>query len=139
MPIPLAHEPAPVFVCPASNNPRFNFSTVGGRYILLTFYGSAGDGSMAKVLADAAAAEDLFDDRQASFFGVSIDPDDQSLERVTPKQAGHRYFWDFDQTVSRMYGAVEGEAGEDGAVDFKPISFLIDPMHRPLWLISVIE
>lgn len=130
MPLPLAHEPTPQFVCAASNNPRFNFSTVGGRYILLTFFGSAADASIAKVLADAAAAEDLFDDQQASFFGVSIDPDDQTLERVTPKAIGHRYFWDFDQAVSRLYGAIEGEVAADGAVDFKPVSFLIDPMMR---------
>ena len=32
--------------------------------------------------------------------------------------------------MSRLYGAVEGEAGADGAVDFKPVSFLIDPMMR---------
>lgn len=130
MPTPPAHEPAPQFVCEASNNPRFNFTTVGGRYILLTFYGSAGDPGMAKVLQEAAAATDVFDDVQASFFGVSIDPDDRELGRVAPKPIGHRYFWDFDLEVCRKYGAVEGEAGADGAVDFKPVSFLIDPMLR---------
>lgn len=130
MPVPLAHEPAPLFVCEASNNPRFNFSTVGGRYVLLTFYGSAADAGMAKVLADAAAASDVFDDVQASFFGVSIDPDDRNLKRVEPKNVGHRFFWDFDQVVSRAYGAVEGEVGADGAVDFRPVSILIDPMMR---------
>ena len=130
MPIPPAHEPAPHFICAASNNPRFSFGTVGGRYILLTFYGSAAAPGMSKVLSDAAAATDVFDDTQASFFGVSIDPDDQSLERVHPQNVGHRYFWDFDQAVSRLFGAVEGEADADGAVDFKPISVLIDPMMR---------
>lgn len=130
MPLPLAHEPAPHFVCAASNNPRFNFGTVGGRYVLLTFYGSAADPGMAKVLADAAAATDIFDDSQACFFGVSIDPDDKELDRVTPLKVGHRYFWDFDQAVSRIFGAIEGEAAEDGAVDFRPVSFLIDPMMR---------
>ncbi len=130
MPIPPSHEPTPLFICAASNNPRFNFNTVGGRYILLTFYGSAAAPGMRKVLADAAAASDVFDDAQASFFGVSIDPDDQALARVEPSVIGHRYFWDFDLAVSRAYGAVEGEAGADGAVDYKPVSFLIDPMLR---------
>ena len=92
MPIPAPHEPAPLFVCESSNNPRFNFSTVGGRYILLTFFGSSTAPGMAKVLADAAAAEDIFNDVQATFFGISIDPDDKALERVTPKTIGHRYF-----------------------------------------------
>lgn len=130
MPIQPAHEPAPHFICAASNNPRFSFGTVGGRYILLTFYGSAAAPGMSKVLADAAAATDVFNDTQASFFGVSIDPDDQSLNRVHPQDVGHRYFWDFDQEVSRLFGAVDGEADADGAVDFKPISVLIDPMMR---------
>jgi len=72
MPLPASHEPTPLFIAEASNNPRFNFNTVGGRYVLLTFYGSASDPGMQKVLADAAAAEDIFDDLQACFFGVSI-------------------------------------------------------------------
>ena len=131
MPLPPAHEPAPLFICAASNNPRFNFSTVGGRYVMLTFFGSAAAPGMDRVLADAAAATDVFDDVQASFFGISIDPDDQALERV--KQIGGcRYFWDFEQEVSRLYGAIDGETGEDGAVDFKPVSILIDPMMRVL-------
>ncbi|MEQ9121953.1 MAG: 2OG-Fe(II) oxygenase [Alphaproteobacteria bacterium] len=131
MPLPPAHEPAPLFICAASNNPRFNFSTVGGRYVMLTFFGSAAAPGMDRVLADAAAATDVFDDVQASFFGISIDPDDQALERVK-QTGGCRFFWDFEQEVSRLYGAVEGEAGEDGAVDFKPVSILIDPMMRVL-------
>lgn len=131
MPLPPAHEPAPLFICAASNNPRFNFSTVGGRYVMLTFFGTAAAPGMAKVLADAAAATDVFDDVQASFFGISIDPDDQALDRVK-QTGGCRYFWDFEQEVSRLYGAIEGETGEDGAVDFKPVSILIDPMMRVL-------
>lgn len=130
MPIPPPHEPAPTFICESSNNARFNFSTVGGRYILLTFYGSAAAPGMAKVLADAKAATDVFDDRQASFFGVSIDPDDKTLGRVRPENVGHRFFWDFDQAVSRLYGAIEGEPSADGSVDFRPLSVLIDPMMR---------
>jgi hypothetical protein len=92
MPIPAPHEPAPLFVCESSNNPRFNFSTAGGRCILLTFFGSATAPGMAKVLANATAAEDTFNDVQATFFGNSIDPDDKVLERVTPKTVEHRYF-----------------------------------------------
>mgnify|MGYP002628617997 CR=1 FL=1 len=129
MPFPAPHEPAPHFICEASNNPRFNFTTVGGRYILLTFFGSAAEPGMAKVLADAAA-EPLFDDVQASFFGISIDPDDKAMERVKPKTIGYRFFWDFDQAISKLYGAIEGEGRADGSVDFKPVSILIDPMMR---------
>lgn len=130
MPLPPSHEPAPQFVTEASNNPRFNFNTVGGRYVLLTFFGSASDPGMQKVLADANAAEDIFDDVQASFFGVSIDPDDRELGRVTPKTVGYRFFWDFQQAISKLYGVIEGDTGPDGAVDFKPVSILIDPMMR---------
>ena len=130
MPFAPAHEPAPLFICEASNNPRFNFTTAGGRYLVLTFFGSASAPGMSKVLADAAAATDLFNDQQAAFFGVSIDPDDKADGRLPTPGVGVRYFWDFDQAVSRAYGAVEGEAGADGAVDFKPVTVLIDPMMR---------
>ena len=130
MPLPASHEPTPLFIAEASNNPRFNFNTVGGRYVLLTFYGSASDPGMQKVLADAAAAEDIFDDLQACFFGVSIDPDDKELDRVLPKTVGYRFFWDFNQEISKLYGAIEGEPAADGSVDFRPVSVLIDPMMR---------
>ena len=130
MPLPPSHEPTPLFVAEASNNPRLNFNTVGGRYVLLTFYGSASDPGMQKVLADAAAAEDIFDDQQACFFGVSIDPDDKELNRVSPRTLGYRFFWDFNQEISKLYGAIEGEPAADGSVDFKPVSILIDPMMR---------
>ncbi|MEY3828074.1 MAG: hypothetical protein RLZZ148_2901 [Cyanobacteriota bacterium] len=32
-------DPVPYFTCHASNNPTFNFDTVAGRYIVLTFFG----------------------------------------------------------------------------------------------------
>lgn len=37
-----AGEPAPWFIQRASSSPRYNFSSVGGRYMVLCYFGSAG-------------------------------------------------------------------------------------------------
>ncbi|MFN4089555.1 MAG: 2OG-Fe(II) oxygenase [Alphaproteobacteria bacterium] len=95
-------DPAPWFTAAASNNPRFVFSTAGGRYIVLTFFGSAGDPQAGEAIRRIQAAASMFDDGRCAFFGVSTDPADRDAGRVVP-QGSVRYFWDFDLAVSRLY------------------------------------
>ena len=63
-------EPAPWFVCRSIANEQFHFDTVAGRLIVLCFFGSAGDSASRRVLSDAIAQRDVFDDDTACFFGV---------------------------------------------------------------------
>src|SRR5215211_6773921 len=98
-------EPAPWFVAASTNNPHFNFSSMGGRYVVLCFFESAARADSRRILDDVLASRAAFDDNNACFFGVSTDPDDQRLERVREHIPGIRFFWDFDQSVSRSYGA----------------------------------
>ena len=125
MPAPMlaVGEPAPWFVAPSTVNPAFHFDTVGGRYVVLCFFGSAGDPSARRVLDGFHRSEGVFDDRNAAFFGVSIDPADRVDGRVEQGLPGFRYFWDFDRAVSRLYGA-------DTPGGYRPHTLLLDPRLR---------
>jgi len=107
-------DPAPLFRQRASNNPRFIFDTAAGRHLLLCFFGSAEGEHAQAALAAAATRTDLFDDKRACFFGVSMDPEDEA-GRVEPRNPGYRYFWDDDGLIGKLYGALPNTGGADRA------------------------
>jgi hypothetical protein len=74
-------EPGPWFLARANTRDQFALDSVGGRYFVLCFFISASD-AKAKAAVDLALAHPgLFDDKHASFFGVSIDPADEAKKR----------------------------------------------------------
>src|SRR4051812_14230348 len=82
-------DPVPWFVCRATNNPTFNFDTVAGRYIVMSFYGSAARENSAAVLRHITTTlRAQFDDANMAFFGVSADPVDESDGRVRQMEPG---------------------------------------------------
>jgi len=105
-------DSAPIFSQRSGTNPRFAFDTVGGRYILLCFVGTAGDEQGQAAIAAMHALGDVFDDQMAAAFTVSNDPADEAQERIRERIPGHRIFWDFDLKVSRLYGTAP-QSGED--------------------------
>jgi predicted 2-oxoglutarate/Fe(II)-dependent dioxygenase YbiX/peroxiredoxin len=123
----LPGDPSPSFTAECTSNPRYRFDTVAGRYIVLTFMGSAASPAGSRLLADALRLQLHFDDQKISFFGVSTDPADRA--RLEPRLPGIRYFWDADETVSRLYDA----AGADG---YRPRTVIIDPMLRVIAVIG---
>src|SRR5215216_6112080 len=84
----LPGDPAP---WRSGSNPRFAFDTVAGRYVVLGFYGSAGDPRGRQALAEVIARRAFFDDERAAFFGVSLDPEDEAQKRVTESMPGLRF------------------------------------------------
>ncbi len=122
-------DPAPWFHQRSVSNPRFAFNSVAGRYIVLCFFGTLRDDDARSALSAAFARSDLFDETRAAFFGVSVDPEDESEKRVTDRYPGYRFFWDFDGSVSRSYGAL---AQDDTAVKgrFRRLWFVLDPTLR---------
>ncbi|MDA1162841.1 MAG: 2OG-Fe(II) oxygenase [Planctomycetota bacterium] len=111
-------EPVPWFYGPTQINPRFRFDSVAGRYTVLSLFGSAGRVDSRAMLDGLAKARTRFDDVQALFFGVTIDPDDDRLQRVRDQIPGIRFFRDFDQTISRLFGALPGGPGPKAAGAF---------------------
>lgn len=123
-------EAAPYFEAAAINgDPSFAFDSAAGRHILMLFLGSGRWGPSAEALAVIARHESLFDDDNASFFGVTIDPDDAAQRRIAWRVPGIRWFLDYDAAVSRTYGAVRTR---DGKTDYTPHWLLLDPTLRVL-------
>ena len=98
-------DPAPVFTAPTAQREDFRFDTVAGRYIVLSFFGSAGDPEAARLLSAIAAEVGPFNDGHAAFFGVTQDNDDVGQNRLPGRVPGLRHFHDFDRKVSAAYGA----------------------------------
>jgi peroxiredoxin len=129
-----AGDPAPWFVQRAFCNPRFNFDTLGGRYIVLCFFASAADAHAGAAIAGVKSRPDLFDDRKACFFGVSADPQDEAQNRIADSYPGYRYFLDYDGTVGKLYGALPRDV-ERGQVPVRRIWVVTDPTLRVLKVI----
>ena len=103
---PALGEAARWFRQRCTSNPSYSFDTVAGRYIVLCFFGSASDEAGRAALDFAQAHPALFDDARVSFFGVSMDPENQRSGRVKESLLGIRHFWDFDGLIGRLYGAL---------------------------------
>lgn len=122
-----AGDPAPWFYQRSTSNPRYAFDTAAGRYLVLCFYGTAGDAAGRAAIDAVRAGSARFDDVRASFFGVSTDPADESEKRVQERIPGIRFFWDFDRTIGRLYGASPKEGNDHASRRFW---IVLDPTMR---------
>jgi peroxiredoxin/predicted 2-oxoglutarate/Fe(II)-dependent dioxygenase YbiX len=126
-------DSAPWFHQRSYSTPRFAFDTAAGRYIVLCFFGSAADPQGSAALEAVQANRQCFDDTRACFFGVSLDPADETERRVRDSIPGLRFFWDFDGTISRRYGAIPRETQSHQAV--RRFWVVLDPTLRVLAVI----
>ncbi len=136
---PQIGEAAPWFAVRASNNPRYVFHTAAGRYVLLGFLGAARRPEVAEALRQIAARRPLFDDQQVSFFGVTVDPTDESKGRLQQSLPGIRFFWDEDLAVSKLYGATPPDAVPGPKIAYRSYWLLLDPMLRTLRVAPISE
>src|SRR5215217_614756 len=124
-------DPAPSFTQRSTSNPRYSFDTAAGRYVVLCFFASSADPRSRAALDGVLKHRAFFDDDHACFFGVSIDPKDESEERVRASMPGLRFFWDFDGTIGRLYGALPVNAqSQSGPVAVKRFWMVLDPTLR---------
>ncbi|HWA23540.1 MAG TPA: 2OG-Fe(II) oxygenase [Caulobacterales bacterium] len=124
---------APWFRQRSTSNPDFVFDTTAGRYIVLCFFGSESDqAARGRILSFLKQNRNFFDDEKASFFGVSIDPADET--RLKADLPGIRYFWDFDARVSKLYGAAPLDA-QPPTLAFRRSWFVLDPALRIIAII----
>lgn len=141
MPRPVFHvgDPSLDFHCPTATRPQFRFDTMSGRYVVLSFLGSsqlAPTKDAVSLIAGPLRAR--LDDDTLCYFGVTIDPADE--ETLRPQLPGIRFFHDFDQNVSVLYGALEEAAPLDTALgQYKPFTMVLDPMLRVLAVIPLEE
>lgn len=126
----LPGDPAPWFHQRSTSNPRYAFDTAAGRYIVLCFFVTAGDAAGRSALNAVQANRSAFDDSRASFFGVSIDPRDEAEGRARESMPGIRFFWDFDLSVSKLYGALAMDAKPGDQAAVRRFWMVLDPMLR---------
>lgn len=124
-------DPAPWFHARTGGAARFAFDTAAGRHIVLCFFATAGEARSAAAIRTAFGRPDIFNDVSASFFGVSLDRADEAAKRIADKTPGFRFFHDHDGAVSRLYGALPQETGEDPATA-RRFWLVIDPALRVL-------
>ena len=126
-------DPAPMFHQRCTSNPRFAFDTVGGRYVVLCFHGTAGDPIGSAMLQTMKDNRALFDDEKVCAFGVSIDPNDESKKRAEEMLPGIRQFWDFDGLIGKLYGMLPADMKpEQGSVPLRRMWVVLDPTLRVL-------
>lgn len=121
-------DPAPWFEQRNTSSERYHFDTVGGRYIVLCFFGSAAAEHGKTALAAIERNRSLFDDDKIALFGVSLDPADEKQGRIKEQLPGIRHFWDADGKVSMLYGVLTAPPGPQSAAF--PVWYVLDPTLR---------
>jgi hypothetical protein len=125
---PLPGDPAPWFFAAAAGNPRYNFASVAGRYVLLAFVGSAGSTAAGAMRAlTPLLAEGILDDQRAAGFLVSFGP--RPAAAPADRIPGCRILSDHDGAVHRLYGLMR-EGPEPGETLLGQAAFLLDPLLR---------
>lgn len=128
-------DPIPWFITNSSVNSEFKFDTLAGRYVVLCFFCSAGEPVSKAVIEEIEKQRFLFDDQNLCFFGVSIDPLDQQLERVQNIIPGMRYFWDFNQEISKVFDLINNTEKENSReIIYYRVSVVLDERLRVLAL-----
>jgi len=122
-------DTAPWFRQRSTSRDDHVFDTAAGRWLVLGFIGSSADAAGQRALAWLHAQRRLFDDTHIAFFGLTQDPGDEArLKALLP---GIRWFWDFDRSVARLYGAAPLSPHPDPAVEpLRRFWKILDPSLR---------
>lgn len=115
-------EPAPLFGGDLDDGTSCNISKGGGQWVILQFLMRMSSDLVRdahQVILDRSA---LFDDVNASYFGVIVNASDLA-EGVRTSLPGRRYFKDIDERITRIFGLkIEG--------GYMPMTILLDPTLR---------
>jgi predicted 2-oxoglutarate/Fe(II)-dependent dioxygenase YbiX len=113
-------------------NPDFQFSSLAGRRVIISFVGSL-QAPATKPVADGlmAGAVGRFDRPGGALVIVSIDPRDQGL-KVPEGVPATRFFHDFARSMSALYGTV---VPTDPAGAYRPATFILDERLRVLSIV----
>jgi predicted 2-oxoglutarate/Fe(II)-dependent dioxygenase YbiX/peroxiredoxin len=124
-------EPAPWFRARTAGNPRFAFSSMAGRYVVLCFLGSVSQAQSAQLLSAMAQHRNVFNNMQVATFAVFDSPHDEDTARAHAALEDKRIFWDFDRALGRQFGVYA-----DSGVARKLI-YVMDVRLRVLGVLSL--
>lgn len=112
-------DPVPWFEAPLVGGGSFSLQVAAGRWIVLSFLGSATDPRTQAELTQLLCDPRLFDDERLVFYGVLAAPpgDVASYAKMSTTAIG--FLADYDQAISRAYGAADA-----------PRTIVLDPMLR---------
>lgn len=127
-------DSVPWFVAPTAERQDFHFSIAGGRYVVLTFLGSARDARLGAMAREMAACERVYNDLHASLFIVTCDRADLDEARLEERTPGARLFLDYGRRLSRLYGALDGAGNA-----YRSFSLVLDRSLRVLASIPVAD
>lgn len=127
-------DPAPTFEARATFHPRLQFDDLAGRYIVVSFLGSAGHPLIRAAVEGLPAHRARFEQIDTMFLGVSIDPEDERCARLVRHDPGIEFIWDFDRAVSCLFGAARS-----GDPAFQPGTLIIDRGMRVAAVVPFVE
>ena len=124
-------EPAPGFVQRVDQHPEYPSHLLGGRYIVLCFFGSSTSPAWQTALGAIRQRLHYLSAANLLFIGVTVDARDAAAGRLERPSSFVSYCQDFDGRVSRMYGALPREAPPHVAQQpFRPLWIVLDRLLR---------
>ena len=110
---------------------------LAGRHIVLFFFGAAVRPDVVEALAWFSDRDDLFDDKNCLFLGISNDPNDFSAGRLRQSSSGQRMLLDIGGVVTRQYlsAPVAGQTQGGG----RPIAFVLGPALQIVGIVELAE
>ena len=125
-------EPARSFTSLTDGVPNYTLDVAAGRFMVLMMFGTLRVELCQKAHDAVIAQAHLFDDANAVFFGVTVDPDDRNARNLHNEPVGIRYLWDLERKAFALYGLID-------EVNLQPAIFLIDRSFRILMAEDIIE
>ncbi|MCC6000804.1 MAG: 2OG-Fe(II) oxygenase [Pararhodobacter sp.] len=126
-------DPLGLFTAASASKAEFQIGYSAGRYLLLCFMGSSAAPGWQAAHRCLTERRSLFDDRFASFFGISVDRGQDGPRKTIPDVLpGIRFLIDADFSASRANGALPVDATSDRLqpVGYRRFWMLVDPMLR---------
>ena len=118
-------EPARFFTAETDGVPNYSIEVAAGRWMVLMVFGTLANPACQVAHDQIRAARGLFNDADALFYGVSVDPRDKAERGAVNEPHGVRYFRDYEHKVCRLYGLASD-------THLQPAVFLIDRAFRIL-------
>jgi peroxiredoxin len=119
---------APWFTAQSNLNSNFEFGTVAGRYIAISFIRSSSDDVGRNALYAWMTQQAVFSQPDRYLFIVTEDEADRRNANLGKLIPGRDVFWDIDRQIAHSYG-ISGTSN--------PVTFVLDPNLRVLAKIDV--
>lgn len=133
----LPGDPAIWFSLDSSIQQNFHISNIGGRYVVLFFYGSCQAYEVKNALHIVRKKYNILINKNFFVAGISVDPADRENNTASSILPDMINLWDVGGKVSRAYGALPLQADAEGIFRYQPFWLIMDPQLRVLKKINI--